>query len=367
MDYTHLNQVREWVGQQNADIAYFSNFESVHYLTGFGSDPLERVLALVVFPDKDPFIFAPALEVEVVKATGWPYDVYGYQDHEDAFKIIADNIKKRNTNPASWIIEKQSLTVDRFEAIHQYFPAAQFDADATEYMAKMRMVKTPAEIALLHQAGRDADFAMETGWKALAEGKSELQVAAELEYASKIRGVVGMSFDTLVQAGAHASDPHGATSDIKVAKNELVLFDLGTIYEGYISDTSRTVAFGKPSAKQLEVHQVVLEAELAAQDAAKPGITAAELDKVARDIITKAGYGEYFIHRLGHGMGMGEHEYPSIMEGNDLEIVPGMTFSIEPGIYIPGVVGVRIEDSVAITETGAEPFTHTPKELQYFD
>lgn len=133
-----------------------------------------------------------------------------------------------------------------------------------------------------------------------------------------------------------------------------------------MSDATRTVAFGKPDAKSLEIHKVCLEANLTAQAAIKPGITAAELDKIARDVITKAGYGEYFIHRLGHGIGTSEHEFPSIMEGNDMIIKPGMCFSIEPGIYIPGVAGVRIEDCVHVTETGSEAFTHMTKELQTF-
>lgn len=124
------------------------------------------------------------------------------------------------------------------------------------------------------------------------------------------------------------------------------------------------MAVGALNDQQKDIYQVCLEAQLTAQAAAKPGMTAAELDKVARDVIEQAGYGEYFIHRLGHGMGMSEHEFPSIMEGNDMQLEPGMCFSIEPGIYIPGVAGVRIEDCVHITEDGCLPFTHTSKELQ---
>ncbi|GAF35184.1 proline dipeptidase [Lentilactobacillus farraginis DSM 18382 = JCM 14108] len=179
-------------------------------------------------------------------------------------------------------------------------------------------------------------------------------------------GIMELSFPALIQSATHAAEPHGATSDKKIENNALVLFDLGTVWDGYISDATRTIAVGKPDAKSLDIYKVCLEAQLAAQNAAKPGITAAELDKVARDIITKAGYGEYFNHRLGHGMGMSEHEFPSIMAGNDLVLQPGMCFSIEPGIYIPDVAGVRIEDCIHITENGNEPFTHTTKELQYF-
>ncbi len=227
------------------------------------------------------------------------------------------------------------------------------------------MIKTADEIEKLNAAGAEADYAFEVGFNAVAAGKTEADVAAELEYALKKRGVMEMSFDTLIQAGAHAAEPHGATVMNQIQNNELVLFDLGTIHDGYISDASRTVALGTLNDKQKDIYKVCLEAQLTAQAYAKSGITAASLDKVARDIIDKAGYGEYFIHRLGHGMGMGEHEFPSIMEGNDLILQEGMCFSIEPGIYIPGVAGVRIEDCVHITKDGCLPFTHTSKELRY--
>lgn len=364
-DYAQLAQVQNWVADQHVDVAYFSNFQTVQYLTGFGSDPIERVLALFVFPDAEPFLFCPALEVEAVKDTGWPYGVYGYLDHEDAYAMIAAQIKTRSSHPAKWSIEMGNLTIERFNAMHSQFPEAMFDTDATDYISSLRVVKTQHEIDLLDAAGAEADYAFEIGFQAVAAGVPEQRVAAELQYALMKRGVMNMSFDTLIQAGDHAAEPHGATSDRKIAKNELVLFDLGTIHDGYISDASRTVAVGTLTDKQADIYKVCLEAQLAAMDAAKPGITAAQLDKVARDIITKAGYGEYFIHRLGHGMGQSEHEFPSIMEGNDMVLKEGMCFSIEPGIYIPNVAGVRIEDCVHITADGCAPFTHTSKDLTY--
>ncbi|AEV95026.1 M24 family metallopeptidase [Pediococcus claussenii] len=360
-----LDEVQKWVSEQHLDLAYISDFESIHYLTGFGSDPIERVLALFVFPDHEPFLFAPALEVEAIKDTGWNHPVYGYLDHEKPFTLIAEHIKQINPNPVKWGIEKDNLTVDRFELIRGQFPDATFTSDLTPLIQQLRLIKTNDEIAKLDAAGREADYAFEVGFKAIQAGKSEADVAAELEYALKKRGVMNMSFDTLIQAGAHAAEPHGATGATKIQNNELILFDLGTVHEGYISDASRTVALGALNDKQADIYKVCLEAQLTAQAAAKPGITAASLDKIARDIITKAGYGEYFIHRLGHGMGMGEHEFPSIMEGNNMVLQEGMCFSIEPGIYIPEVAGVRIEDCVHITKDGCKPFTHTSKELQY--
>lgn len=364
---TQLEKVQQQVADLHLDVAYLSDPMTINYLTGFGSDPIERILALLVFPDHDPFIFAPALEVEAIKDTGWKFPVYGYLDHEQPFQMIANQIKKRNPNPKVWGIEQSQLTVSRLKSLTTEFPNATFNTDLTPNIEKLRLIKTEGEIKKLDEAGKWADFAFKVGFEAVKVGQSEQQIAATLEYALKQHGIMQMSFDTLVQAGAHAAEPHGATSINKVQNNELVLFDLGTIYEGYISDASRTVGVGTLTDKQKDIYQVCLEAQLTAQAAAKPGMTAAQLDKVARDIIDCAGYGEYFIHRLGHGMGMSEHEFPSIMAGNDMELEPGMCFSIEPGIYIPGVAGVRIEDCVHITKDGCLPFTHTSKDLTFVD
>lgn len=362
-----LSELQSWVADNNYDVAYISNPTNILYFTGFYSEPEERVLALFVFPDKDPFLFTPQLEVEAAKEAGWPYDVYGYLDHEDPFAIIADQIKKRNPSPNTWAIEKDDLPVFRYEEILKQFPNAVFPGDASRYIERLKLIKTPAEIELMNEAGRQADYAFKIGFEALQTGITEQQVAAKIDYALMQKGVMHMSFPTIVQAGKDASDPHGEPRATKVEPGELVLFDLGTVNKGYDSDASRTVAFGTPDDKSLDIYKVCLEAQLTAQAAVKPGITASELDHIARNVIDKAGYGEYFIHRLGHGIGTSTHEFPSIMEGNDMELQTGMCFSIEPGIYIPGVAGVRIEDCVHVTETGCEPFTHTSKELQIIE
>lgn len=364
-EMTQLDKIQQQVAQLHLDVAYLSDPMTITYLTGFNSDPIERILALLVFPDHDPFIFAPALEVEAIKDTGWKYPVYGYLDHEQPFEMIAAQVKKRNPNPKTWGVEQSQLTMSRLNALTEQFPKADFSADFTPIVEHLRLIKTEDEIKKLDEAGKWADFAFKVGFEAVKIGQTEQQISATLEYALKQHGIMQMSFDTLVQAGAHAAEPHGSTSVNQVKGNELVLFDLGTIFEGYISDASRTVGVGTLTDKQKDIYKVCLEAQLTAQSAARPGITAAQLDKIARDIISKAGYGEYFIHRLGHGMGMSEHEFPSIMEGNDMELQPGMCFSIEPGIYIPGVAGVRIEDCVHITADGCLPFTHTSKDLTF--
>ena len=364
----HLTRLQAWVQAQQLDVAYISNYTNINYFTGFFSDPEERITGLFVFPDAEPLLFVPALSIEAVKKAGWPYAVAGNLDHEAPFTLIADAIKQRVAQPLKWGIEKDDLAVFKFEAIRQQFPQATFAADASRFIEGLQLIKTPAEIAAMEEAGRQADRAFAAGFAALKAGITEQEVVAEIEYAMMKEGVMHMSFDTIVQAGEDAADPHGGPEQVAIKAGELVLFDLGTNNHGYMSDATRTVAFGQGvSAKAQELHKVCLEAQLTAQAAVRPGMRAEELDKIARDIIDRAGYGEYFNHRLGHGIGMSTHEFPSIMAGNQMTLQPGMCFSIEPGIYVPGVAGVRIEDCVHVTETGCEPFTHTPKAYTVID
>lgn len=361
---SHITSIQNWLAENNYDLGYISDWKDIEYLTGFSSNPFERVLALFIFPDKEPFIFAPALEVGSVKEAGWEHPVYGYLDHEDAFAMIADHIRERVNDPKKWAIEKGNLPVIRYEELKKHFPQAEFSGNLTPFIEHEKLFKTPEEIHQLEIAGDYADKAFAVGFEALSKNKTEQDVAAEIDFAMRKQGIMHMSFDTIVQSGKNAADPHGAPKPDLIQPNALTLFDLGVMYHGYASDASRTVAFGEIDAKKKEIHQVCLEAQLTAQAKAKSGMRAEELDKIARDVIDKAGYGEYFIHRLGHGIGQSDHEFPSIMEGNKMELQPGMCFSIEPGIYIPGFAGVRIEDCVHITENGAEPFTHSSKELK---
>lgn len=362
----NLTKLQEWLQSSNNDVAYISNPTTIAYFTGYDMEPHERIFALLAFKDQDPFVFVPALNVEEAKNSAWNGDVYGYLDSEDPWAVIADKVKHRTTAYQKWALEKNNLSVSHYQLLHQQFPDANFDADVSNFIAKIRLYKTPEEIKQLQAAGEEADFAFQIGFNAIKTGVTERYIAGQIDYQLKLqKGVMHESFETIVQAGANAANPHLGPTMNKIAPNELVLFDLGTMHNGYASDSSRTVAYGEPSAKEKEIYEIDREAQQAAIDAVKPGMTASELDSVARDVITKAGYGEYFIHRLGHGIGKDVHEYPSIVQGNDLIIEEGMCFSIEPGIYIPGVAGVRIEDCGVVTKNGYQPFTHTDKELKY--
>ena len=358
---TKIKQIQSWLKTQNCDIAFINNPDNIAYLTTYQSNPHERILALIV-SQNDAFLFAPALEViEAEKKVDLA--VYGYQDEQNPWQIIAETIKQREWKTNTWATEHNFLTVERYQALTAQFPQANLDANITTTIQKMMLIKTEDEIAKMIEAGKWADYALKVGFAAIKEGISEAEIVAKIEYELKKKGIRQMSFDTLVLAGAHAASPHGEPSDRQIANNELVLFDLGVVCNGYTSDVTRTVAYGEVDDFTKEIYQTVLEANTAAIAAIKPGITASELDDIARKIITDAGYGEYFIHRLGHGLGSSVHEFPSIMAGNDLIIEEGMCFSVEPGIYIPDKIGVRIEDCVYVTKTGCEVLTHTPKDL----
>lgn len=356
-----LKELQQWLKDHQVDVAFVNAPETIGYFTGYESDPHERILALLVFPESNPFLFTPALEIDDAKNSEWHYDVFGYLDNEDPWKIIAEKVNEVTSAVTNWAVEKDSLTLNRFESLQNYFPTSQFKTDLTPMIQRLKLIKTPDEIATMIEAGKWADFAFEVGFNAIKEGIMEQEVVAEIEYQLKKKGIMQMSFDTIVLAGDNAASPHGNPGERKIKKDELVLFDLGVVYNGYTSDATRTVAFGEPSKEAKEIYDIVLTAHNAALAAVKPGITAGELDKIARDIITDAGFGPYFNHRLGHGLGSSVHEYPSLMEGNPLVIEEGMCFSIEPGIYVPGVAGVRIEDCLYVTKEGCEVFTHTPK------
>lgn len=359
---TQLNALQRYVKDQNLDFAYLSDPTTISYFSGYEGEPHERVLGLVVFPEAAPFLFTPALDAEDARNSGWSDDIYSYQDHQKPWEMIAEQIKQR-TDGNDIAIEKDHLTVDRYESLQDALGSVQA-ADITPEIQKIKVIKSEDELKKMQIAGDWADKALEIGFAALHEGVTEKEVVAEIEYQLKKLGNEGMSFETIVLFGDHAASPHGVPGDRKLKREELVLFDLGCAYKGYMSDTSRTIAFGTPSDKAREIYDIVLQAQTQAIESVRPGVTAEEVDRAARSVIENAGYGEYFTHRLGHGIGKSIHEFPNIMEGNPLVLKEGMCFSIEPGIYLPEVAGVRIEDCFVVTKNGCEPFTQTPKQYR---
>lgn len=355
-----LTTLKNWLKKENNDAVFFNDPATIAYLTGYQSDPHERIMALIVFQEKDPFLFTPALDVEDAKNSMWSYPVFGYADNEDPWKKIASHVTDSLLNLKSLAVEKDYLTVGKLEELQKLYPSVSF-TDISPTIQDIQLIKSDDELQVMHEAGKWADRALEIGFNAITKGKTELEIVAEIEFQLKKLGVSEMSFDTMVLTGNNAASPHGIPGQSKIKPGDFVLFDLGVVWKGYTSDVSRTVSYGKVSEEAEFIYTTVLKAQEAALAAVKPGVKASQLDKIARDIITEAGYGDYFTHRLGHGLGSSVHEYPSIKEGNDMVIREGMCFSIEPGIYVPGVAGVRIEDCLHVTKDGYRLFTHTPK------
>ncbi|UJF14653.1 Xaa-Pro peptidase family protein [Jeotgalibaca sp. MA1X17-3] len=353
--------------EENVDIAFFDNPNTVYFLTGFRSDPHERILATIILKNGTSFLFTPALDEKDAKNIVEDFEVFSYLDTENPWEIIKNKLSKENHSLLNWAIEKNYLTLLKKEYLESAFPESHYNHDFSNTLELLKLQKNPSELEKMKQAGYWADESLRIGAETLKVGITELEVVAKIEYELKKRGIKQMSFDTMVLFGKNAASPHGEPGNNRLEKDQFVLFDLGVVHNGYTSDVTRTLFFGdQPSEHQREVYETVLKAHDQAMQQVQIGMTAEELDAIARDVITNKGYGVYFNHRLGHGLGQSVHEYPSIMSGNKLKLDKNMCFSIEPGIYITDDVGVRIEDCGYLDEVGFHSFTSFPTDIDTY-
>lgn len=358
-----INTLFAELKKQQADSCFISSKANVYYLSGYYTDPHERVIGIIVMDGIDPIFLLPKMEEEDARNAGWEHLIVSYYDHENPWHALQAFLKKQEKEPAVMAIEKDHLTLYRYNQLQETFPNAAY-IDATPVIQNLRLIKSKKEHDLLRTAAELADLGVKTGVEALKEGVSELEVVAAIEHTLKKQGIREMSFQTMALFGSKTASPHGNPDKTQLEKNNFVLFDLGVIYQGYCSDITRTVAFGNITDEQKQIYDTVLEAQERAIDASRTGTAVGELDKIARNYITEQGYGEYFTHRLGHGLGIETHEYPSMHSENTLPIEPGMCFTIEPGIYVLGVGGVRIEDMLFTTNYMPLELTKYPKTLQ---
>lgn len=231
---------------------------------------------------------------------------------------------------------------------------------------ELRMVKDAQEVASIREACGIADAAFRHIQLFLQPEAVELDVAMELEFYMRRQGARRPAFESIVASGEHSAMPHAEVSERRFQPGDFVTLDFGAEVNGYCSDITRTVVIGKATPEQRRLYEVVLEAQLRAIDAIKPGVKGADVDAIARQVITDAGYGDYFIHSLGHSLGLSVHDGPGLGQKSEVVLEPGMVFTVEPGIYIEGFGGVRIEDDVLVTEAGVELLTHSPKHLMEF-
>ncbi len=357
-----LDKLTSWLIEEHIDAAFITSTENVFYLTGFHCEPHERLLGLFVFQNEEPILICPKMEEVKVRDAGWNYRTIAYTDNDHPWEMIHHAISQYDITISILAVEKEHLNVGRYEVLREMFLETGF-VSAEEKLHSLRLLKDDKELKALREAAAMADEAIEIGVASIKEGRSELEILSIVETEIKKKGINKFSFNTMVLTGENTAAPHGIPGLNKVEKGNFVLFDLGVVIDGYCSDISRTVAFGSVTGAQKDIYYSVLKAQIAALEACKPGVRIGELDQISRTIISEAGYGEYFTHRLGHGLGIGVHEFPSIIDSNNLPLEPGMCFTIEPGIYKPSVGGVRIEDDVFITKDGVEILTKYPKEL----
>lgn len=257
--------------------------------------------------------------------------------------------------------EDASMTYAEYSIFEEVIDAEL--APASGMIEKLREQKDDGEIAIIEKACAIADESFEHVLKMIRPGMTEIEVANQLDFFMRSLGATGTSFDTIVASGVRSALPHGVASEKMIEQGDLITLDFGCVYQGYVSDITRTFAIGDPGQQLKEIYQIVLEAQLKVIEVAQAGVTGAQLDGVARDFITEAGYGEAFGHSTGHGIGMEIHEGPNISRSNDKPLNVGNIITDEPGIYLAGLGGVRIEDDLVILAEGNRILTRSPKEL----
>jgi Xaa-Pro aminopeptidase len=329
------------------------------YLTGYAPLPLERLTCLILRPGRNAVLLVPELERPLAEGAGLAKttELVSWGETDDPYAKVLGIVGE---------VERAACS-DRMWASHLLQLQAAFDgtgfSSASEVLGPIRAIKDRREVDLLKRAARYADETFARLIQTRIETRTEREIAQRLAELLVETGSEEVAF-TIVGSGPNSASPHHEPSGREILAGDAVVMDFGGRTGGYCSDMARTVAIGKPSSKLREVHDVVQEAQDQAFRAVRPGVAAHDVDRAAREVIERAGYGDLFVHRTGHGIGLEEHEDPYIVEGNEEPLRPGMCFSIEPGIYLPGELGVRIEDIVVVTEEGGRRLNHAPRELQ---
>lgn len=325
------------------------------YLTGYRAPETERLTMLALRTGGASTLVVPELEAPRVQPDP-SFDIVVWSETEDPIARVASLVEGSVTvaiGDQTWgkfVLDLQSA-----------LPSSGFRS-AAEIISPLRMVKTEIEVSRLRAAGAAADRVVAMLAATRFSGRSERDLARVIEEATVAEGHEVSGF-AAVGSGPNGASPHHSASDRVMTEGDVVVVDFGGTFDGYWSDTTRTFSIGEPTPEVVSAYAVLREAHDAALAAIRPGIAASDVDRAARSVIESAGYGDRFIHRTGHGIGLDVHEEPYIVEGNETPLREGMAFSVEPGIYTPGEWGMRIEDIVAVTAEGAERFNRSPRRL----
>lgn len=357
-------KLRNAIKNAGLDAVVINPSPSLHYLTGLHFHMSERPVVLIFPVEGAPAVVLP--ELETAKLHNISFQLEGFPYREDPglwHKSFEEAFQYSDLLEAVIGYEQRALRLLEYNLLKQSAKTARFTS-ADRIIGALRMYKDSAEIAAMRKAAQIAEIALQDTLPKIKVGTREYDIAAELtmqliQHGSNPR----LPFFPIVSGGPNSANPHAAPSDRKLTEGDLLVIDYGANVDNYLSDITRTFAIGDVEPEFKKIAEIVLRANQAGHAAAKPGIPLGDIDKAARDVIEAAGYGKYFIHRTGHGLGLEGHEEPYIRSDNRTLIEIGMTFTIEPGIYLPYRGGVRIEDDVVITETGCESLTSLPRDL----
>ncbi|MFO7540442.1 MAG: Xaa-Pro peptidase family protein [Chloroflexota bacterium] len=333
------------------------------YFSGIDSHLSERPILLFILADDDPAIIIPGLEAMKAEAAGIaPEYIFAWRDEEGFRGAFQQACARLELSDCLLGIEAYHMRVLENETLHRYAPGLQ-TTHADDIIAQIRMVKDESEITAMKYAVAVAEAAMEALLPQIKVGQTEKQVAAMLTGLLLEAGGDSIAFGPIVSAGPNSASPHATPTERPLQNGDLLVIDWGVYVDGYPSDITRTYAVGQIDEELAHIHQIVQAANEAGKAAARPGASGQDVDRAARAVIDAAGYGEYFIHRTGHGLGLEVHEPPNMVEGNTAPLLVGNVFTVEPGIYLPERGGVRIEDNVLITPEGHHSLTSMSRGL----
>ena len=352
MDYKdRINSIRKSLSKSDIDTAFISSKDNIRYYSGFTG-----TLAFLLITEHKSIIVTDSRYTDRAQEESPDYEIYQLKSGDNWIKNSTDQIKSK-------VIGFEGNFVS-FNMLNQLKERANKDLiwkDYSEQISKERVIKSKSEVEKIEAAISISDRAFNAVSKEIEVGMTEKEIAWEIEKEMRILGAESISFDTIVASGLNGSKPHHSPTNKQISNGEAITIDMGAKLNGYCSDLTRTIFIGKPDEKFKKIYNIVLRSQLISIETAKDGMTGEEIDKISRDIISEEGFGEYFGHSLGHGVGLEIHENPGVGPNSKNEITPGMVYTIEPGIYIDGWGGIRIEDMVLMTDNGNKLLSHAEK------
>jgi len=350
-----IAKLAEQIQSSGADAFLAWHPISMGYLHGFREGSHERLMVLAIRSSGEVVLICPALSQTQARRAGIQ-NIRSWKDGEDAYALFADLADQWDLRTAIILVDDE-LPAHMLLRMQEVLPAALFKP-GQQVLSRLMRYKDEQELDMMKRAAVIADRALDPALKQLKTGMSEKDLAEILKNEMSRHG--GTPTFCIVATGANSAEPHHETDDTEIKPGDVVLLDYGCSVSGYNSDTTRVVCFGEPSTEAKKVYDVVFRAQEAGRDVIRAGVPAQEIDRACRKVIQDAGYGDQFVHRTGHGIGLRGHEDPYIVEGNDHPVEIGDCFSVEPGIYLPGKFGVRIENIVTPTENGHDSFNEEP-------